>query len=539
MPFQRALRVTTLRQPAAPWSIQVGTAVEGEIRQDDVCLLSIYVRCLRSQDESGAGQANLVVQQGHRPWRKLVTHPAAPGPEWQRVDVPFRAGMPLPRGRGAVRFQIGYRPQTLEFGGLRLLNYGPEAELDSLPRTRLSYPGREPGAPWRAEARERIERIRKAEITVTVTDAAGRPVEGAEVAVKMKRHAFGFGAAVKARMICADTEDGRRYREAIERHYNKVVFENDLKPRFWELGRSNEHRSWRREWTDQAIAWLRERDIEIRGHYMIWGPLDERAEQYAGRPDQLRADTFADVRERVGAVGEHIGEWDVINHIVGWGTTFEDFFGGPDIYVETMELAREIAPDAELWVNEGQVLPGGARRDSYAQVVRYLIEHGAAPEGVGFMGHFSAGSLTPPASLRDIFDRYAALVPRLQLTEFDVDVTDEELQADYLRDIMIAAFSHPQMEAVVMWGFWRGAIWKPSTALVRRDWSLKPAGRAWRDLVFDECWTDETGRTGADGAFATRGFLGDYAVEAAHDGRRAAAGFSLAAEGAEVRLTLE
>lgn len=60
---------------------------------------------------------------------------------------------------------------------------------------------------------------------------------------------------------------------------------------------------------------------------------------------------------------------------------------------------------------------------------------------------------------------------------------DERLQADYLRDVMTMAFSHPAMQAIVMWGFWEGRHWKPDAALYRKDWSTKPAGKVWEELV--------------------------------------------------------
>ncbi len=539
MPFDRAYRVATLARPETVWRVQLVAGVTGDIRKGDVCLLTCYMRTLESEEESGEGRAVLCVQRSREPWEKPANVTVAAGREWRRLDIPFRDDISLADGQAMASVRLGFRPQTVEVGGLSLLNFGDRARLEDLPRTAQSYPGRPADAAWRAEARQRVERIRKGNLTVRVVDAAGHPVKGAEVRVAMTRHAFGFGSAVKARMVCDDGADGRRYREVVERSFNKVVFENDLKPRFWDIGRTNGHRLWRREWVDRAIDWLGERDIGIRGHYMVWGPLDKRAEEYAGRPDDLRRDTFADVRERVGAVGGRVAEWDVINHISGWGRTFEGFFGSPDFYVDTMKLARELAPDAGLWVNEGQVLPSGSRRDDYERLVRYLVDHGAAPDGIGFMAHFGAGSLTGPAELLTVFDRFGAIVPRLQLTEFDVNCTDEALQADYLRDAMIAAFSHPQMEAIVMWGFWQGAVWKPDTALYRRDWTLKPAGQAWLDLVLDEWWTDEAGRTDAAGEVKVRGFLGDYEITATRGGVTTTVPATLTRDGTTADIRLE
>jgi len=90
-------------------------------------------------------------------------------------------------------FRLGYPNQTIQIGGFSLVNYGKSVTLDQLPTTTVHYAGETLDAPWRAEADLRIEAIRKGNLTITVQDSAGQPVVGATVAVKMKRHAFGFG----------------------------------------------------------------------------------------------------------------------------------------------------------------------------------------------------------------------------------------------------------------------------------------------------------------------------------------------------------
>ena len=121
--------------------------------------------------------------------------------------------------------------------------------------------------------------------------------------------------------------------------------------------------------------------------------------------------------------------------------------------------------------------------------------------------------LTPPQDVVKILDRFAKFGLPIQATELDINVEDEEVQGDYMRDFLTAFFSHPATEAITQWGFWEGQHWIPRAALLRKDWSVKPNGRAFTDLVRKEWWTDAHGVTGPDGRFQTRGFLGDYEVE--------------------------
>jgi len=182
----------------------------------------------------------------------------------------------------------------------------------------------------------------------------------------------------------------------------------------------------------------------------------------------------------------------------------------------------------------------GIRADDYKTVLQYLIAHDAAPDGIGFMGHFTRRSLRSPEALFATFNQFARLIPNLQLTEMDVDVgRDQDLQADYLRDVMTIAFSHPAFQAIVMWGFWEGQHWKPNAALYRRDWSIKPAGRVWLQLVRRDWWTDATGSTDARGSYRVRGFLGTYVVEVGHGTRKQEQELVLSKEGKELVIALD
>ena len=92
-------------------------------------------------------------------------------------------------------------------------------------------------------------------------------------------------------------------------------------------------------------------------------------------------------------------------------------------------------------------------------------------------------------------------------------MTDDELEAKYLADFYTIVFSHESADAILMWGFWDGAHWYDNAPLFNQDWSLKPSGQAFLDLVFDEWWTEESGQTDANGQFGLRGFKGKYQLK--------------------------
>jgi GH35 family endo-1,4-beta-xylanase len=186
--------------------------------------------------------------------------------------------------------------------------------------------------------------------------------------------------------------------------------------------------------------------------------------------------------------------------------------------VRWFQNARRLDPAAKLFVNDYDIVAAGGddkrHQDYLFALSRWLLDNGAPLDAVGFQGHFNR--ITPPSKMLSIIERFAQLPLTLSVTEFDVNIADEELQADYTRDAMTIVFSHPKLTDFLMWGFWEKSHWLPAGAMYRADWSSKPNALVHNDLVFNEWWTNETGLTDAAGRFTARGFKGAYTVTAVH-----------------------
>jgi GH35 family endo-1,4-beta-xylanase len=246
------------------------------------------------------------------------------------------------------------------------------------------------------------------------------------------------------------------------------------------------------------------------------------------------------VTEEVTALRGKLVEWDVINEPFS-NHDVQDVLG-QDCMVEWFKLARAADSNVRLFINDYSILSSGgmdvAHQDHYAKTIKFLLDGGAPVAGIGMQGHFS-GKLTAPDKMLEILDRFGELGPRIQVTEFDINITDEQLQADFTRDFMITLFSHPKVDGIIMWGFWEKRHWQPDGAMVRKDWSLKPNGQVWMDLVHRQWTTNEQGKSCADGAYKVRGFLGDYEITVTSEGKSKTVKASLPKEGATVNVSLE
>jgi endo-1,4-beta-xylanase len=132
----------------------------------------------------------------------------------------------------------------------------------------------------------------------------------------------------------------------------------------------------------------------------------------------------------------------------------------------------------------------------------------------------------------------AKLGKPIQITEFDVQMTNEALQADFTRDFLTTMFSHPSVNGVVMWGFWEGRHYAPSAALWRKDWTPKPNGKAWLDLVQKEWRTNENRTSDKTGELKIRAFQGDYHISVLSGNQTKELKLNLPKDGATLTVTL-
>lgn len=524
--FSQLSQMTIGGQGNNPWDSGWKINNNTSIQQGDKVLLVFWVRTI-----GGGGAAKLFIEHATN-FNKEVYLDITFTEDWVQYFIPFEATGNYDANGLAFGFHLATQQQVVQIGGFTAINFGEQVNIDQIPSdfNNELYDGHEEDAAWRAEAAARIEQFRKADLTIEALDGQGNPVEDALFEIEMMKHEFAFGSAITAARIAGNNNQNAFYENKIRNldgkghGFNWVVFENDLK---WD--------GWEEEWfvshdeLVNAVSWLREQDIQVRGHNLVWPGV-----QYL--PDDIAANIndadyiwnrinsrLEEILTYPGLQG-NIPEWDVLNEIVV-NTSLEPAFAnvpgnttGRELYADIFKRVREISPETKLYLNDYVTLTlnntGGGQYDIKKARIQELLDAEAPLDGIGFQGHIGGFPNGIPSVLATLDDFYDSFGLTAKITEFDLPpIVSEELGAKYLEDFLTAIFSHESMDGFLFWNFWDVATWRnPGANLFREDWSQTPAGDTFIDLVFNRWWTDTDAVTGADGLSVTRAFKGKYQI---------------------------
>jgi endo-1,4-beta-xylanase len=532
--FTKAWRVAVREKVGGEYNPQFVAPVTTPLNVGDLILLTGYARMIDTADESGEGRLSFVLEQAKDPFGKVFAASFGVGREWTRFDVPAVIDQKFDTTGAHFTIRVGAYVQTLEIGGVEVRQFPAGTDIKTLPRSEVSYAGRNADAPWRKTAAERIEKNRKGDLTVTIVDAAGKPVANADVHVKMTKHAFVFGSCYSPPLILnKESADAEKYRKLYLELFNTGVDEFAMKWPGWVNPET-------RQKAIDCWQWMNDHGIAVRGHTMVWPGwkrLPPVVKETESNPEALKKL----IREHILSVGKAFAgkviDWDVVNEPFANNDLLKIL--GEDAMAEWFRIARQSDPTAKLYLNETSVPTASPTDERYTALydrAKRIKELGAPIDGVGMQAHFGQ-NVQPPALLLGIYDRFATLGLPVRITELDIDSNDEKLQADYYRDFLTASFSHPNINGIMIWGFWEGAHWRPNAAMYRKDWSPRPIAGVWNDLIFKNWWTDERTKSDAAGVAKVRGFKGEYVVEITAGTRKASAAATLDGAGT-VRIIL-
>lgn len=387
---------------------------------------------------------------------------------------------------------------------------------------------------------ERIQQHRTAEFRLLVRDAAGVPVPAARVDARLVRHDFRLGANGFLIRNRGSQPLGSRSNDGLVIEYERAfagLLNAATLPFYWgnyesEPGQENTTR------LECMAAWCLEHGMRAKGHPLAW---HEVFPKWAGNlpDDEVLRRLRARITRLVKTFKGQVDTWDVFNETTVAARVENDVGrwvqarGATECVAETLRLAREANPEAELLYNDFNVSP------AMEELVGKLKEQGVSFDAIGIQSHMHKGVWTLEKTWQTC-ETYARFGLPLHFTEATIlsgrpkaeDDNDwHRLQKDWCstpegearqleegQRFYSTLFSHPAVEAVIWWDFSDRHAWQEAPAgLLRKDMSPKPLAE-WLRKAFQETWTTQVGvKTDAVGTVGFRGFFGNYALRAVTD----------------------
>lgn len=411
---------------------------------------------------------------------------------------------------------------------------------------------------WKAAADARIEQHRKGDFELRLVLAGGEggaaeAVAGAEVRIEQTGHGFLFGTCINA-LATGRGEASEKYRAFVLRHFNCVVLENDMK--WYSIEKRPGVLTF--DAADAQLAFAEKHGLAVRGHCLLWD-VEKWVHGWVREleVEALREAVFAQIERTARRYAGRVFCWDVSNEMLDGG-----FYAGrlgAAVNAEVFKAAAKADPGAVLFVNEYSILADEAKTERYIKLVEGLRAAGAPVGGIGIqehgcerfvvrldaegkpIAHHKHPSGTPEAMFASL-ERMASLGLPIHLTEISANSLDDGIRAEALDILFRVGFSHPQVEAILLWGFWERAHWLGKNAsLVDAQFEPNAAGRHLTHLLEHEWRTRSRVRSDEAGRVRFRGFYGTYAVHVTlADGRTGSANVRLdrKARSATVRLEL-
>ncbi|HIC32781.1 MAG TPA: hypothetical protein EYO76_12780 [Flavobacteriaceae bacterium] len=487
-------------------------------RKGTVFLLSFKAKTETASLETGEAKALFIFKQTSD-YKGNIDYTQSFSSEWQTYYLPFETDRYVKKEDLGIVMQYGYRPQSFLIKDIKFEVFPEGTNIESLPKTEITYIGMESDAQWRKDAIKRIEAVRQGKFTLQFYKD-GQPLQNKSLNVKLKSHAFLFGARMAAEDIVNETDDYKNFKKA----FNSLVLGNDLKIKHWQ-------REDNREITLKALDKLKEEGYPVKGHVLIWpgfNYLTKEVRQNKNNPQKVTEIIENHVNSILDATEGKITHWDVVNEAYT-NRDLQKITGSEDILYNGFKTIAKKQPKVRRFTNEyGIISKGGIdtqKQQWYYDFIKRIDENtGGLVQGIGIQSHMGS-DLTPPAKVLEILSFYATLGKQISISEFTMDIQEAKVREQYTRDFMIAAFSHPSVSEFLFWGNTEDGRGKSD--IFTKDNKIGVMGKAYFSLVHDAWKTNLNGETSEDGTVSGIGFFGEYEYSFVEDGKVVTGTFQL------------
>lgn len=378
---------------------------------------------------------------------------------------------------------------------------------------------------------------RKANASLTLTQADGTPVSGKTLHVKQKSHDFLFGCCAFESIELLDPATPPERKEFLAELMDKwlALFNYTTLPFYWKTFEPTEGNP-RTQAIKRAAVWLKERNIELKGHPLCW---------HTWTADWLMEHDNAEIlRRQLARIDRDVSDfrglidmWDVINEAVIM-PVFDKYdngitrickeYGRIKLIKKVFDEARKINPNATLLINDFNT------SQAYEILIEGCLEAGVPIDVIGIQSHQHQG-YWGTEKIYEVLERFSRFNIPIHFTENtfvsgqimpayiddlnDYQVTDwpttpegEDRQARETEEMFRILFGHPLVQGFTTWDFTDNAWLNAPAGYLRKDNSKKPSYEVLDQMINKDWTTDLTCTSDENGTVSFAGFKGDYEI---------------------------
>jgi len=231
---------------------------------------------------------------------------------------------------------------------------------------------------------------------------------------------------------------------------------------------------------DTAVAFAQNNGLAYKFHTLVWGANQPKwlvnlsAEQQVVEIEQW----MNQLAQRFPAMAQI----DVVNEPLHAPPSYKNALNLFDTTIETttqwawvvntFAKARQVFPGSELLLNDFNILRSNENTTQYLEIIEQL-QSNSLIDGIGLQAHFLEQSNAD--TVRANLDRLGATGLPLYISEFDLNIADDQQQLEKMRQIFPVFYTSGHVKGITLWGFRENQLWQANARLINADGTMRPA----------------------------------------------------------------
>ena len=282
-------------------------------------------------------------------------------------------------------------------------------------------------------------------------------------------------ASNKNKFVGNVISNGNNIRPNFSNYWNQVTAENAGK---WG---SVEGTPGNYNWTqlDNIYNYALTKGFPYKHHCLVWG--NQQPGFLASLDSAAQYQEVENWIKETGTRYPNADMCDVVNEPLHAVPVYKNALGGDgatgwDWVIKAFELARKYwSPNTKLLINEYSVINDGNANSNYLKIINLLKDRGLV-DGIGIQGHnFEVNGGASLTTLKTNLDKLTATGLPVYISEFDINVADDNTQLQKYQSIFPLLYEEPGVEGITLWGYIYNEIWQADAYLIDNRNAERPA----------------------------------------------------------------